>query len=492
MLRKLQIYIPSNTHTPPCPHTQVQSISADLRLTQDTIAVLSTEQHSMIHESFSILAEKCREEIQRVADSNGQLTNALANAETSLAALQDNYDKLRQKNEQLVSQKSNVSSEVSKLRSEISTLQDQKKMLEIQLVQTNTLTQQKDEQLQDLTEEKTKIEEKLNENERKWKNEFGRLEMEWEGRVAMATQAHELLLDSKEVLEAEKNDIEGKLTQVEFENTQLVLVQKELEGSVSQLESELGGLNEKYSVKKGLISTAQKDIARLLAEKALLKAEAKIHSKILQEKLSQVEAEKQREVDAVQSTSEELNQSLWKLEQERIAVHATLAKVVQKEGEIDQLTTKVATLGNEKQQIENEMQLLSEKHCQAQQDIQLLVDNEESRQLDNEKLKMTLMTEIELLKSKLKTLEEIRTPEGSKDKVNSAFQLVPQNRQTDQLLKQISALQQENKEKRRVSNSESLSSRLALVEMQSRLSGLEGENKKLQESTNGRQTVLNK
>ncbi len=439
----------------------------------------------MIHDSFSLLAEKCRKEIQRVADSNGELTDALANAETSLAALQDNYNKLCRENEKLVSQKSNVGSEVSKLRSEICTLQDQKKMLEIQLAQTNTLTQQKDEQLQDLTEEKAKMEEKLDKNERKWKNEFGLLEREWEGRVAMATQAHELLLDSKEVLEADKIELEGKLSQVEFDNAQLVLVQREVEERVSLLESELGGLNEKYSVKEGLISTARKDISRLLTEKVLLKAEAKINSELLQEKLLQLETEKQREVHAVQSTNEELNTSLWKLEQERIAVHSTLAKVVQKESEIDQLTTKMATLGNEKQQLENEMQLLSEKHSQAQQDIQLLVDSEESRQLDNEKLKMTLATEIELLKSKLKTLEEIRTADSNKDKVNSAFQPVPQNRHVE-LLKQISALQQDSKEKRRVSNSESLSSRLALVELQSRVSGLEGENKKLKESTNGR------
>ncbi len=473
-----------NAHTRTRTYIQVSAISTDLQLTRDAVTTLTQEQHAMIRDSFLLLAEKCREEIQLVATGNGQLTHALANAETSLATLQEKYEKLQRRNERLVSQKSTVSSDVSKLRAEIATLHDQKKLLEVKLSQSDTLAQQKDVELQELAQEKVKIEEKLRSNEKKWKKEVGQLQREWEGKVAMATQDHELLLDSKETLEAEKTDLESTLFQMELDNKQLLILQSEYSDRVTTLESDLTSLHEKFTAREQLISSVKNDIAKLLSEKVILSAEARIISEIFEAKLARSEREKAIESETAKA---ELNDSLQKLEAERTEVHKKIAKVVKKECEIDSLTTKVTVLSNEKQQLQNEIQLLSEKHAKAQQEILSLVENEKSRQLDNEKLKMTLTTEIELLKSKLKTLEEVRDVDSTQDKPSSAFQLVQQNRpKVEQLLKQISVLQQDSNEKRRVSKSESNSSRLALAELQSRLSGLEEENKSLKESANGR------
>jgi len=101
---------------------------------------------------------------------------------------------------------------------------------------------------------------------------------------------------------------------------------------------------------------------------------------------------------------------------------------------------------------------------------------------------MTLLTEIELLKSRFKS--------SSDDHPSSAFQPVSgaqshapshasQSWQVEVLLKQVSALKQENLEKKRASSEDSIASRLALAELQAQLSGLEGENKKLKEEASG-------
>lgn len=444
----------------------------------------------MVRDSFLLLAEKCREEIEEASTGKGELVNALANVEASLAALQENYEKICQQKEKLVSQKSSISAEVSKLRSEVTSLQDQKKLLEVKLSQNDILAQQRDSQLLDLTEEKEKIEEKLENNERKWKNEFRRLEQEWEGKVAMATQDYELLLDSKEALENNKNDLEEKLAKIELDKKRLLIIQSDFEERVLSLGSELTSLHGKFSASEGLILAAKREIAKLLSEKAILSAEAKISSELFQSKLAELENEKACEVAIAKASSEELTDSLQKLEAQRIEVHTKLAQVVKKECEIDVLTTKVTALSNEKEQLQNEIKLITEKHSKAQQEILSLMENDESRQLDNDKLKMTLTTEIELLKSKLKTLEEVRGFDSSQDKPASAFQVVPQNRQVEQLLKQISTLQQESSEKCRASKSESNSSRLALVELQSRLSALEEENKSLKKSASGMSVIM--
>ena len=438
--------------------------------------MLTQEQNSVVHDHFLLLAERCHQEIEQAAEGKGQLADDLEKAEISLISLQEDYEKLQKENEKLASQKSSVSADISKLRSDLRSLQDQKKMLEVRLSQTQTLTQQKDEEVQSLQKEKLKLEERFKTSEKRWKNEFGRLEREWEGKVAMATQAHELLLDSKEALESDKLELEQKLCEIEHENQQLTLVQSELENRVLVLERDLSTLNTKCAEKEELITNSKSAIARLLTEKALLGAEVRLVSESLEAKLAQVRQDSAGEVEVAKREKNDLSESLQLLESERTGLLEKLAQVTKKEVEIDSLTTKVTVLTDEKHHLETEVQLLTDKHAKAQQDIQLLVDSEERRQLDNEKLKMTLTTEIELLKSKLKILEESRDSEGSKDKPGSAFQPVSQSRPLEQLLKPRGSLQGEGKP---------MSSRLALAELQSRLTSLEVENTQLKEAASG-------
>lgn len=467
---------------------QVSSISQELESTRNTVAMLTAEQKALVHDRFLLLVDECREQLALAAKDKGQIAETLSVTESSLVTLQENYDKLKMENSKLVSQKSSVSTDVSRLRSEVRSLQDQKKMLEVQLARNETLSQQKDEQLKDLQEQNQKLENRHKTSEKTWKNEFGRLEREWEGRVAEATQAHELLLDEKELLEVEKNELEERLMELQHENRQLSITRKELQGTVEVMEEQLNELAGKFTEKEMLIYKAEQSIAKLLTEKALLSAQVTVDGEVFQEKLTHIQREKEKDVEAVKTKNKELVDSLEKLEEERSSLNKKLSLVAEKEAQISTLTSRVATLTSERTHLEDEMKLLNEEHKKALLDFQSLVETEQCRQLENEKLKMTLTTEIELLKTKLKSVEEGKEVEATKDKsVLSAFQTTPLTKHVEQLRKQILTLQQESKQQRSTNPNPS---RLVLAELQSRLVTLESENSKLKDAARGHQESI--
>ena len=470
---------------------QVSSISEELESTRNTVAVLSAEQKSLVHDGFLLLVDKCREQLELVAEGKGQIAETLSITEKSLDALQEDFDKLKMENSKLVSQKSSVSTDVSKLQSAVQSLQDQKKMFEVQLAQGEVLAQQRDEEMQGLQEKNEKLENRYKTSEKNWKNEFGRLEREWEGRVAEATQAHELLLDEKESLEVQKNELEEMLLEVRLENRKLSIAKGEVEGSLVVMENQLNELSGKFTEKEILIYKAEQDIARLLVDKSLLAAQVHVEGEVFEKKLTLVQREKERDVETQREKNTDLVASLNKLEEERSGLHEKLALVAKKEAQIVSLTTRVATLTSERTQLNDEMKVLDDEHKKALLDFQSLIETEQRRQLENEKLKMTLTTEIELLKTKLKSVEEGKEVEAIKDKsVVSAFQAIPQTKHVEQLRKQILALQQESQQVRSASNHDSNSSRLALAELQTRLVTLEVENSKLKDVARGNQESM--
>ena len=83
---------------------------------------------------------------------------------------------------------------------------------------------------------------------------------------------------------------------------------------------------------------------------------------------------------------------------ERSDVSNQLALISEKETQIDRLTSQMAILTQEKEQMRVEMGLLNEKYFSAQQQFQTLAEAEQTRLLHNEKVKLTLKTEIELLR----------------------------------------------------------------------------------------------
>ena len=149
----------------------------------------------------------------------------------------------------------------------------------------------------------------------------------------------------------------------------------------------------------------------------------------------------------------------------------------------------MAVLTQEKEQMRVEMGLLNEKYFSAQQQFQTLAEAEQTRLLHNEKVKLTLKTEIELLKGRLNSVndekhkleDKILKLAAEKAESTSAFQAVPQGKLVEQLKMQIAALQLESKQHRKF-NQQGASNRVQLVDLQSRLASLEVENKRLREA----------
>ena len=109
------------------------------------------------------------------------------------------------------------------------------------------------------------------------------------------------------------------------------------------------------------------------------------------------------------------------------------------------MTSQLEAMTTENTQLKTEVKALEEKHKMAMKELQQLAEKEQTRHL-HKKLKMTLTTEISLLKSKLKSVEDDKTAleaklmEFSKETA-SAFQAIPESKQVEKLRQQIVALQ---------------------------------------------------
>lgn len=469
---------------------RVIMMNEELSTTKTTISTLLNQQQSLVHDSFMLLVEKCREQLNAAKLDKSKAEEALKVSQKSLKAMESDFETLKAENTKLQNKRSSITSDVSKLRSEIASLQDQKRLLTVQLSQNETLAQEKDQRVTELEAEQKQLREKLISSEKRWKNEYVRLERDWEGKLAEANLTEEMLSEEKETLLKQQSDLEGQLDELHLENQQLVNAKTDLETQVGEWEGKLEHLSLQVDENHLQLSAAQQEVAKLLAEKACISAEMRLAEQDYKEKVEALKAEHLSSIDSVSSQNKELQDSIASLKSERTNLDGQLALIAEKETRIDRLTSEMAVVSQENEQLKVEVGLLKDKCASVQQDFQSFVEGEQTRLLNNEKLKLTLKTEIELLKSKLKSVgdekhnleDKIMRLASEKAQSSSAFHAVPQNKQVEQLKKQIAILQAETKQQRRVNHGEQSNSRVQLVDLQSRLASLELENKRLREA----------
>ena len=464
-------------------------MNKDLTTTKTTIASLLGQQKTLVHDSFMLLVDKCREQVNAAQMDRSKAEKALKASQKSLKAMESDYQTLKCENSKLQAKRSTITSDVSKLRSEIAALQDQKRLLSVQLSQNETLAREKDERVTELETQHKQLQDKLTSSEKRWKNEYVRLERDWEGKLAEANLTEEMLSEEKESLVKQQAALEQRLDQLQLENKQLSIIKTELEAQVGNWEAKIEQLTSQVDKNDSQIASAQQEVARLLAERAVVVAKMSFTQQSYEERFELLKCEHSSAMESVRYQSKELQDNLDSMKAERAQLSDQYALVSEKETQIDRLSSQMAILTQEKEQMRVEMGLLNEKYTSAQQQFQSLAEAEQTRLLNNEKLKLTLKTEIELLKSKLKSVSDEKHKledkmlklMAEKAESASAFQAIPQSKQVEQLKKQIAALQVESKQHRKF-NQQEASNRVQLVDLQTRLASLEVENKRLREA----------
>ena len=425
---------------------ELAALRKGLKSTRRDVSSLPTKQHDVVQEQFMVLVQKSKETLAAAEHDKTKLSEALELSETSLAKLDADFQKIKVENAKLLSQKGAISAEVSKLQSEVATLQDQKRLLEVQLVQNDSISHQQETKVQELEAQRKKLEEKLSSSERLWKNKFGWMEREWEGKLAEANLEQENLSEERESLLQEKASLEKQLSPLVQENEKLESGKRELESQIESLQSKISEFSSKVRTNDSHISEAQRIMGRMIAEKACLVAEMRESKLEYEAKISASEQMYNKDIDSAAVETKQLKESLATAEEESQKIREQLEQISKKETGIGQMTSQLEAMTTENAQLKTEVKALEEKHQTAIKELQQLAEKEQTRHLHNEKLKMTLTTEIGLLKSKLKSVEDDKTAlegklmEFSKETA-SAFQAIPESKQVEQLRQQIVALQ---------------------------------------------------
>ena len=463
---------------------ELAALRKGLQSTRHDVSSLPTKQHDIVQEHFMVLVQKSKEMLAAAEHDGTKLSEALELSETSLAKLDADFQKVKVDNAKLLSQKGAISAEVSKLQSEVATLQDQKRLLEVQLVQNDSISHQRETKVQELEAQQKKLEEKLSSSERLWKNKFGRMEREWEGKLAEANLMQENLSEERESLLQEKASLERQLSPLWHENEKLESGKRELESQVEFLQSKISEFSAKMRTNDSHISEAQLQMGRMIAEKACLVAEMRESKWEYEAKIMASQQMYKRDIDSAAVENKELKESLATAERESRKIKEQLEQISKKETGIDEMTSQLEALTTENAQLKTEVKSLEEKHQTTIKELQQLAETEQTRHLHNEKLKMTLTTEIGLLKSKLKSVEDDKTAlegkltEFSKE-TTSAFQAVPESKQVEQLRQQIVALQLTNRDQN-----------TQYSDFQGRPVVLEAENKRLKDAARSSKDAL--
>ena len=466
-------------------HTSLATISDDLESAKCSVITLTSQQQGLVQESFTLLAHKCRETLAQAEKDKSQLAQALELSRTSLSQMEGDVEILKAENAKLLAQKGTIAADISTLRSEVATLCDQRRLLEVQLSQNNALSREKDQKVEELETQQRKLKDKLASTERNWKNQFVRLEQEWQGRLAEVNLLQENLSEEREELLREKAIMEEQLFQLQLENKQLEITRTELQAHVATLESRIDDLSSKLSENTTEISRAERSIAKLIAERACAVAQLATQQGALEAELLVSKESLEGAVIAKKTLESSLSVAHAELKDH-------LVQITEKTAKIDHFAAQLSFLNNENIHLKSEIRLVNERHQKTVGRLQVLAEKEQCLLLDNEKIKMTLTTEIGLLKSKLRSVEEEKRTleqqllEVSRDRQGSAFQVIPESKQVEQLRKQLSVLQAESKRKG-LSSQESSERKAA--EFKSRQALLEMENKRLKEAVRSAKDV---
>ena len=386
--------------------TQVSSVFDDLETTRATVTTLTEQQNQITRKKFQDLAKRCGEEIAQVVSEKKSLAKALDTAKRSLAKLQIELQVIRAKNAKLQSHKTVVADDVSQLRSEVSRLQDQKKMLERQLSQNETLTAEQEKTICELETGKKKLKSQLQSSEKNWKNQLARHERDWEDRMAEMDAVQGNLTEEKEDLLCEKTLLEGKLASIEVANRDLEEEKDNLEDKVDQLEVKIVEMESRLADNTEEILRVRSGIAKAVVKQACISALAHVEAEHEKDEFTAKEKNLRTKMAALTQERDKLTDSLKKSEQERKEIEARSKNALESEEKIKQLTTQLDSLKTENETIRAEIKSLSELRQSAVDNLEQLSEAKQSLQLDNQKIHMTLRTEISLLQTKLKTVED--------------------------------------------------------------------------------------
>ena len=384
---------------------QVESVRADLDAVQSTISLFSSQQQALVHESFLLLLQKCRDQLSVAAGDKAALSEALRTTERALAKIEGDCEVLRRENTKLQTQRSGVKSEITTLRDEIAQLQDQKRLQAVKITQSEAIAKEKDKKLSETEKSLKKLQERYATSEKNWKREHGKLEMEFEGKLAEARQESEQLSEERDRLSGEKSRLESRLEEIARDNERLARAKEEAESRIKGLEEEMVEVVLREDRNERAICASREEIASLLVEKAFLSAQLKLDQATFEENLAKMR-ESSESLSEVLAENSNLKETLGALEMEKSHLAKRLETIASKEQHIGFLESKISLLTNEQVQLQTEMESLNKKLNKAHQEVRMLEDSEHSRRLENEKVKMTLTTEISLLKSKLASVEE--------------------------------------------------------------------------------------
>lgn len=388
--------------------SQVQAVRADLDAVQSTITFFSGKQQALVHESFLLLVKKCREQILSAGDDKEALSEALTATKQSLEKIESDCDILRGENAKLQSQRTNMQAEITAMKDEISRLQDQKRMQSVQISQSEAITKEKDKKLSEVETNLKKLQERYSTSEKNWKREHGKMELEFEGRLAEAQQESDQLLDQRDQLASEKTHLEARLAEVTRDNEILASAKDEMEARIKGLEEEMVNVVLREDRNERAICTNREEIASLLVEKAFLSAKLKLDEAAYEEKVARMKDESSESLSTALTENGELKESIASLQTEKSELAKRMEAISDKEQHIVFLQSKISLLTDNQEQLQSEMETLTKQHTKTLNEFRVLEDSEHSRRLDNEKVKMTLTTEISLLKNKLTSVEDER------------------------------------------------------------------------------------
>ena len=439
----------------------------DLEAARTTVTALTDQQSQLARKQFETLAKKCRRELRQAVTDKMTVTRALESAKKSLAKLQIELEVVRATNAKLQSHKSVVTDDVSQLRSEVSRLQDQKKLLERQLSQNETLAQERDATVHRLETEQKKLKLQLQSSEKNLKNQLARHEQDWQDRMAEMNLVQGNLAEEREDMLREKKRVEEELKKVESEHRKLEEGKCGLEAKIGQLEGQISEMEARFAENTEEISRVRRGIVRVVVDRACSAARARVISEHTREEFTAREGELRTEIAALSQERDTLSQSLEISRRERDELEARSKGVHEREEKIQDLTNKLEALSKENESIRTEIQSLSELRQSAVDNLQQLSEAKQSLQLDNQKIHMTLRTEISLLQTKLKSVEdekqalEARVAELSAARTSrgggSAFQGVSgatEGGYAEGLRRQVGALQTADTRQLRRENSE--------------------------------------
>lgn len=255
---------------------------------------------------------------------------------------------------ELTSLKSLLSSVVT----EIGSLCDQRKLLEVKVSRLDSQLQEKQSEQEGITEAKEQLKQAVEEAQRKWQDELEEMEAERQMKLEQSWQLQEELRREKERLTEERDSLREQIEQINM-----------------TVAEQRGDLEARTAASSALLDQAQRQFASLLAQRTCAVAQLVV----MREALRGAEAH---------------------------STHEQLVTIAEKSAKIDQLTNQISIMTLEREDYQGQLQSLSDKHRHTLLELQHRTEENQLRNIETEKLKMQLMTDVTLLRSKVSQLEE--------------------------------------------------------------------------------------